>query len=166
MTGTTLRPNTLSTFPKLLLKCFSANQLLKVTGRYIKSWWTTSGSWIKSWDFFIFMKGDEETGGRVSHLSWQQATWCLSLVAAAAQSRGGQTAWYAHVTLLDCRALRQKRRNTAKHLGHRSLNDHAVKSLLSWRHLKLTNPLESAIPLWILQSNACSEQNKGITVIK
>lgn len=35
-----------------------------------------------------------------------------------------------------------------------------------WRHLKLTNPLESAIPLGILQSNACSGQNKGITVTK
>lgn len=61
----TLWPNPLSTCPKRLFKCLSANQLLKGTGRYIKSWWTPSGSWIKSWDFFIVMKGGEETGGRV-----------------------------------------------------------------------------------------------------
>lgn len=45
-----------------------------------------------------------------------------------------------------------------------SKNDHAVNS--SWRDLRLTNPLESANPLGILQSNACSGQNKGITVTR
>lgn len=58
----------------------------------------------------------------------------------------------------------KKIRNSSTFGSQESKNDHAVNS--SWRHLKLTNPLESAIPLGILQSNACSGQNKGITVTK
>lgn len=95
---------------------------------------------------------------------WGFATWFPPLWAAAAQSHR----LICTETIQNQNKIKNNnnnKKNTAKHLGHKgSKNDHAVN--WSWRHLKLTNPLESAIPLGILQSKACSGQNKGRTVTK